>query len=67
MLISSAQDGIAILDYLQQIASPRVDEFRIACDGRFGLSNVFKTAEEQAVLRRQCVDARDENEVETVF
>lgn len=61
------QDGCEILAYLRQIESPRADEFRIACDVKFRLSKVFKTAEEQAVLRRLCVDAKDENEVETVF
>lgn len=66
-LISCEQDGLEIVAYLQQIQSPRADEFRIACDGKFELSKVFKTTEEQATLRRQCVDARDENEVETVF
>ena len=56
-----------MVEYLREMGSPRVEEFRIACDGRFVLSKVFKTAEEQAVLRRQCVDPREEVEVETVF
>ncbi|KAG6379644.1 NMDA receptor-regulated protein 1-domain-containing protein [Boletus reticuloceps] len=61
------EDALEILSYLSTIQSPRADEFRIACDARFTLSKVFKSEEEQAVLRRQCIDPRDENEVETVF
>ncbi|KAG9311775.1 NMDA receptor-regulated protein 1-domain-containing protein [Chiua virens] len=61
------EDGLTILGYLQDIRSERAEEFRIECDGKFGLSKVFKNSEEQAALMRQCVDPRDENEVETVF
>ncbi|KAH0834787.1 NMDA receptor-regulated protein 1-domain-containing protein [Lanmaoa asiatica] len=61
------EDALEILSYLQRIQSPRADEFRIACDAKFTLSKVFKSAEEQAMLRRQCVDPRDENEVETLL
>ena len=55
------------MSFLSQIQSPRADEFRIACDTRFVLSKVFKSTAEQGALRQQCVDPRDENEVETVF
>jgi len=61
------EDALETLSYLSTIQSPRADAFRIACDARFTLSKVFKSDEEQAVLRRQCIDPRDENEVETVF
>jgi len=66
-LLTRSQDAGEIVSYLSQIESARTDEFRIACDGRFTLSKVFKSGEEQAALRRQCIDPRDENEVETVF
>lgn len=62
-----SQDALETLTYLQHIQSPRADEFRIACDDKFKLSKVFKSSEEQAALRQQSVDPRDENEVETVF
>ncbi|KAF8550148.1 N-terminal acetyltransferase A, auxiliary subunit [Imleria badia] len=61
------EDALEIVSYLSDIQSPRADEFRIACDGKFTLSKVFKSTEEQAGLRRQCVDPKEENEVETVF
>ena len=65
--LSDAQDALEIVSYLLQVQSPRADEFRIACDARFRLSKVFKSTEERDAMRRQCVDPRDENEVETVF
>jgi len=60
------EDALAIVSYLAQVQSPRADEFRIACDARFVLSKVFKSAEEQGALRGQ-LDPKDDNEVETVF
>jgi hypothetical protein len=65
--LTPRQDALEIVSYLSDIQSPRADEFRIACDGKFTLSKVFKSTEEQAGLRRQCVDPKEENEVETVF
>ncbi|KAG8216414.1 N-terminal acetyltransferase A, auxiliary subunit, partial [Butyriboletus roseoflavus] len=61
------EDAQGILCHLQQIRSRRADEFRIACDGKFTLSKMFKSAEEQDGIKQHCVDPRDENEVETVF
>ncbi|KAI0727501.1 NMDA receptor-regulated protein 1-domain-containing protein [Fomitopsis betulina] len=46
--LKTAQDALA---FLQDIKSPRVDEFRGACDSRFERSTVFKTPSEQAALR----------------
>ncbi|KAF9226310.1 N-terminal acetyltransferase A, auxiliary subunit [Gyrodon lividus] len=61
------EDALAILSYLQNIDSPRVDEFRIACDARFPLSKVFKNAEEQDTLRQQSIESKDDDEVEIIF
>jgi peptide alpha-N-acetyltransferase len=61
------EDALEIVTYLSDMQSPRADAFRIACGVKFSLSKVFQSAEEQAVLRQQCVDAKEENEVETVF
>ncbi|KAF8726593.1 hypothetical protein AX14_007666 [Amanita brunnescens Koide BX004] len=41
-----------ILTFLSSISSPRLDEFRAACDAKFPLATVFKTAEEQVQLRQ---------------
>lgn len=46
-----------VLAFLNQIRSPRADEFRSSCDGRFELSTVFKTPDEVARLREN--DAAD--------
>ncbi|KAF8624974.1 hypothetical protein AX15_005610 [Amanita polypyramis BW_CC] len=47
--ISTAQH---IFSFLSSVSSPRLDEFRAACDLKFPLSTVFKSADEQARLRQ---------------
>ncbi|KIJ63152.1 hypothetical protein HYDPIDRAFT_93055 [Hydnomerulius pinastri MD-312] len=61
------KDALSILSHLQNLKSPRADEFRIACDAKYKLSTVFKSAEEQAALRLQCIEPLKDNEVETIF
>ncbi|PFH47386.1 hypothetical protein AMATHDRAFT_152156 [Amanita thiersii Skay4041] len=51
--------GLSILLFLTSISSPRMDEFRIACDTKFPLSTAFKTPEEQTQLRQQVLAAGD--------
>ncbi|KAK0446042.1 NMDA receptor-regulated protein 1-domain-containing protein [Desarmillaria tabescens] len=46
----------AILSYLKSLGSQRAEEFRIACDGNFELSTVFKSSEEQALLVKQALN-----------
>ncbi|KAF8842021.1 N-terminal acetyltransferase A, auxiliary subunit [Paxillus ammoniavirescens] len=60
------QDTLTILSYLEEIKSLRVDEFRIACQAKFPISTVFKSAEDQAVLREQCIleEPNNDDEVE---
>ncbi|KAF9235797.1 NMDA receptor-regulated protein 1-domain-containing protein [Melanogaster broomeanus] len=58
------EDALEILSYLHIIESPRADEFRIACGDKFPLSKVFKTAEEQDILRKQCIAPKDGDDVD---
>ncbi|KAI6134782.1 NMDA receptor-regulated protein 1-domain-containing protein [Pisolithus croceorrhizus] len=51
----SVEDALRILSYLQRVKSTRAEEFRIACDNKFELSTVFKSSDEQAALRQQCL------------
>ncbi|KAF8999912.1 N-terminal acetyltransferase A, auxiliary subunit [Hymenopellis radicata] len=56
-----------MLDYLVQLGSLRVEEYRTSCDQRFPLATVFKTAEEQASLMKETVEmpiASPKDEVE---
>lgn len=64
----SVEDGLRILSYLQCVKSTRAEEFRIACDNKFELSTVFKSSEEQAALRHQCLleEKEDCDDVETL-
>jgi len=45
--------ALDVWSFLQDTSSPRVDEFRLACDRRFNLSTVFKTPDELAVMSLQ--------------
>ncbi|KAG7446845.1 N-terminal acetyltransferase A, auxiliary subunit [Guyanagaster necrorhizus] len=45
----------AILSYLKSLGSQRAEEFRLTCDGKFDLSTVFKSPEEQALLVKQAL------------
>lgn len=62
-----SQDALNILSYLRHIKSSRTEEFRIACDKKFGLSTVFKSPDEQATLRQGCLtrEAEDADAIET--
>ncbi|KAI6007858.1 NMDA receptor-regulated protein 1-domain-containing protein [Pisolithus marmoratus] len=64
----SVEDAICILSYLQRVKSTRAEAFRIACDNKFELSTVFKSPNEQAVLRQQCLleEKEDCDNVETL-
>jgi hypothetical protein len=42
-----------VLSYLKDVKSSRAEEFRIACNDRFELSTLFKSAEEIAVLQKE--------------
>jgi len=42
-----------VWSFLKDIGSPRVNEFRIACDGKFDMSTVFKTPDQLAVMNVQ--------------
>jgi hypothetical protein len=66
LALSPFQDALTILSYLEGIKSSRVDEFRIACQAKFPVSTVFKSAEDQAVLREQCIleEPNNDDEVE---
>ncbi|KAJ7599220.1 NMDA receptor-regulated protein 1-domain-containing protein [Mycena floridula] len=49
------QGGLDIIGMLSKLKSPRENEFRVACDKKFERSTVFKSAEEQVVLRAQAI------------
>jgi hypothetical protein len=49
------QNALAALAFLNDIKSPRREEFRETCDLRFELSTVFKTPEEQVELKKAAV------------
>lgn len=50
--MQTAQEALA---FLKEVGSPRADEFRKACAGRFAFATVFGTPEETAELRRTAV------------
>ncbi|KAH7926272.1 N-terminal acetyltransferase A, auxiliary subunit [Leucogyrophana mollusca] len=58
----SIETALEIISFLREIQSPRVDEFRAACDARFELSTVFKTRDQLAILRKECGGSGDEIE-----
>lgn len=62
------QAALRILSYLQRVKSTRAEEFRIACDNKFELSTVFKSSDQQAALRQQCLleEKEDCDDVETL-
>lgn len=43
--------AFVVLSYLKDLKSPRAEEFRIACNDRFELSTLFRSAEEIAALQ----------------
>ena len=53
-----AQTALSALSFLTSLKSPRVDEFRSACDAHFPLSTVFRSAEDQARLREEVKSSR---------
>jgi len=53
------QAALSIVAFLTAIKSPRVEEFRTACDTKFELSTVFKSSTELAVLRKQALAGND--------
>ncbi|KAI6158062.1 NMDA receptor-regulated protein 1-domain-containing protein [Pisolithus tinctorius] len=62
------EDALRILSYLQRIKSTRAEEFRIACDNKFEFSTVFKSSDQQAALRQQCLleEKEDCEDIETL-
>lgn len=51
------QTSLEALDFLStELKSARADEFKTACASQFPLSTAFKTAEEQAAIRKE-IDA----------
>ena len=61
------QDALAVLAYLRRVKSGRADEFRAACDAKFPLATVFKTAAEQEDLKKQALAKLDDTrEVDVV-
>lgn len=47
------QTASSIISFLATIQSPRMDEYRGACDAKFELSTMFKTPSELALLRKK--------------
>ncbi|KAG1732951.1 NMDA receptor-regulated protein 1-domain-containing protein [Suillus lakei] len=47
----------AVLSYLKDMKSPRVEEFRIACNDRFELSTLFRSDEEIAALQKSFTES----------
>ncbi|TFK41639.1 NMDA receptor-regulated protein 1-domain-containing protein [Crucibulum laeve] len=52
--------ALATIAFLISIKSPRVDEFRSACDAKFELSTVFKSSEELTSLRQRVLAGESE-------
>ncbi|KAH8998080.1 NMDA receptor-regulated protein 1-domain-containing protein [Lactarius akahatsu] len=48
--------ALDVWSFLKDTSSPRVNEFRLACDEKFNLSTVFKTPDELAVMYSQGPD-----------
>lgn len=49
--------AFAVLSYLKDMKSPRVEEFRIACNDRFELSTLFRSDEEIAALQKSFTES----------
>jgi len=49
--------ALRIITLLSSISCPRLEEFRAACDAKFPLSTVFKSASEQTQYRQQVLAA----------
>ena len=47
-----SQTSLDTLDFLRDLKSSRVEEFRAACDSKFEIATVFKPSEELPTLRR---------------
>ncbi|PCH44761.1 N-terminal acetyltransferase A auxiliary subunit [Wolfiporia cocos MD-104 SS10] len=62
--------ALRISEFLDEIGSPRADEFRSACDARFELSTVFKSPAEKTALRWNAAESAavtgDADKVEVV-
>jgi hypothetical protein len=52
-----------VLSYLKDMKSSRAEEFRIACDDRFKLSTLFKSAEDFTMLQKG-LEEPEESQVE---
>ncbi|EGO03587.1 hypothetical protein SERLA73DRAFT_101816 [Serpula lacrymans var. lacrymans S7.3] len=48
---------LAIMSFLEEIKSSRAEEFRSACAAKYERSTVFRSPEELATLRRECIAA----------
>jgi len=55
----SIKTALEIISFLRDIKSPRVEEFRVACDTRFTLSTVFKSPEDLLVLRQLAINTEE--------
>lgn len=53
--LMATQTALDVLDFLDVLSSSRREEFRLACDQKFPLSTVFKTADETAALRKEAI------------
>ncbi|KAJ7096723.1 NMDA receptor-regulated protein 1-domain-containing protein [Mycena belliarum] len=59
-VVLDIKTALAILTFLGTIASPRAEELRTWCGGRFPLSTVFKPAAELVALRELAITAPHE-------
>lgn len=50
-----AQTALATVAFLNEIQSPRADEFREACKGKFELSTLFLSPDELVAARKAVV------------
>ena len=57
---SSLSFEFSKLSFLQDNKSARAEEFRLACDEKFELSTIFKSADEKATLKKEAIAAQPE-------
>ncbi|KAG6876685.1 hypothetical protein C0993_001233 [Termitomyces sp. T159_Od127] len=59
--------ALKVLEFLMEIKSGRVDEFRKACDERFEISTVFKPVAELEALKKETLSGEEEDKEEDVL
>ncbi|KAG6901442.1 hypothetical protein C0995_011955 [Termitomyces sp. Mi166 len=57
--------ALKVLEFLVEIKSERVEEFRGACDKRFEISTMFKSAVELETLKKRTLSGEEEKEEDT--